>query len=62
VEIIEQHRAAPIPRLPSALKKYQALIDRLLAKNPAERFGSAQEVIVSLRALAPAAVSRRPNT
>ena len=61
-EIIEQHRAAPIPRLPAALKKYQPLIDRLLAKNPAERYGSAQEVVVSLRALAPVPVSRRVNT
>jgi serine/threonine protein kinase len=62
VEIVEQHRAAPIPKLPPALKKYQPLIDRLLAKNPAERYGSAQEVIASLRALAPAPVSRRVNT
>ena len=62
VDIVEQHRAAPIPRLPPALKKYQSLIDRLLAKNPAERHGSAQEVIASLRALAPAPVSRRVNT
>jgi tRNA A-37 threonylcarbamoyl transferase component Bud32/FixJ family two-component response regulator len=61
MEIIEQHRTAPIPKLPSALKKYQPLIDRLLAKNPAERYASAQEVIVNLRALAPAPVSRRVN-
>jgi serine/threonine-protein kinase PpkA len=61
MEIIEQHRTAPIPKLPSTLKKYQSLIDRLLAKNPAERYASAQEVIVNLRALAPAPVSRRLN-
>ena len=61
LEIIEQHRTAPVPRLPSTLKKYQPLIDRLLAKNPAERPASAQEVIVNLRELAPAPVSRRLN-
>jgi tRNA A-37 threonylcarbamoyl transferase component Bud32/FixJ family two-component response regulator len=61
-EIIDQHRTAPIPRLPAALKKYQALIDRLLAKKPADRFASAQEVIVSLRTFAATPASRRVDS
>lgn len=35
--IILQHLTAPIPRLPEAFSRYQALIDSLLAKDPAQR-------------------------
>jgi serine/threonine-protein kinase PpkA len=58
-EIVERHRTASIPRLPGALKKYQILLDRLLAKKPADRCASAQEAIVRLRALAATNISRR---
>lgn len=39
-----QHVHAEIPRLPEALKGYQTLVDRLLAKNPDSRFQSAREL------------------
>lgn len=58
-EIVELHRTAPVPRLPDSLKRYQILVDRMLAKNPADRCASAQEAIVRLRALAAAHISRR---
>jgi eukaryotic-like serine/threonine-protein kinase len=38
--IIFMHRKAPIPRLPDELASFQPLIDRFLAKVPAERFES----------------------
>jgi serine/threonine protein kinase len=41
--IIYKHSHAAIPRLPESLQSYQALLDRLLAKNPDERLQSAAE-------------------
>ncbi len=38
------HVHGEIPRLPAALAGYQSLMDRLLAKNPDERFQSAREL------------------
>jgi serine/threonine protein kinase len=43
--VIIQHREAPIPRLPSQLARYQPLIDRMLAKDPAQRFQSVAELL-----------------
>ena len=48
VEVVYQHINSPIPRLPTDLKRYQELIDRLLAKDPTERFESAAAVVESL--------------
>jgi tRNA A-37 threonylcarbamoyl transferase component Bud32/DNA-binding response OmpR family regulator len=41
--IIYMHRNAPLPRLPEPLAELQPLIDRLLAKQPADRFVDALE-------------------
>jgi serine/threonine protein kinase len=43
--VIIQHRQAPIPQLPDDLAKYQPAIDRMLAKQPKDRFASAQAVL-----------------
>ncbi|MGH8522586.1 MAG: hypothetical protein ACREU9_14445, partial [Gammaproteobacteria bacterium] len=43
--LLRQHINAPIPRLPPQLSAYQALVDRLLAKRPEDRYQSASEVI-----------------
>lgn len=47
-QLISMHMNAPIPQLPGDLAKYQPLIDGLLAKDPDERFQSANDVILGL--------------
>jgi class 3 adenylate cyclase len=47
-EVIAQHVGAPIPRLPAALAGYQCLVDRMLAKRPADRFASAQSLLAMI--------------
>jgi formylglycine-generating enzyme required for sulfatase activity len=39
------HISDPVPQLPGHLRIYQTLIDRLLAKNPDERFADARELM-----------------
>ncbi|MDP9014597.1 MAG: protein kinase [Pseudomonadota bacterium] len=48
-DIVQAHRSTPVPRLPGSRQHYQILIDRLLAKAPANRFASAQEALAYLR-------------
>ena len=47
--VIYKHAKEPIPRLPATLAALQPMIDRLLAKNPEERYPSADAVIRALR-------------
>jgi len=47
--IIYQHIHADLPRLPDKLHRFQFLINRLLAKEPDHRFGSAGELLTGLR-------------
>ncbi|HEX8964315.1 MAG TPA: protein kinase [Rhodocyclaceae bacterium] len=42
--LLAQHLSAPVPTLPVALAQLQELLDRMMAKNPADRFGSATEL------------------
>lgn len=42
--IVAAHLKAPVPRLPRRLAGYQPVLDRLLAKDPDERFESAREL------------------
>jgi len=47
--IVYKHRKEAVPRLPEKFAALQPLTDRLLAKSPAERFGSAAELATELR-------------
>jgi serine/threonine protein kinase len=50
-EIFAAHLAAPVPRLPQRVLRYQPIIDRLLAKDPADRYPSAALFIEDLSAV-----------
>jgi tRNA A-37 threonylcarbamoyl transferase component Bud32/DNA-binding NarL/FixJ family response regulator len=50
-EILAAHRSAAVPRFPQALSAYQPIIDRLLAKDPKDRFAAAAEFLDALDAL-----------
>ena len=47
------HLNDPVPDLPAALAGWQPVLDRLLAKSPADRYGSAAELSKVLSASAP---------
>ena len=51
-EIFQGHRERPIPLLPAAQSRYQPLINRLLAKNPDERFATASQFLDALNSAA----------
>jgi eukaryotic-like serine/threonine-protein kinase len=44
-EIMSRHRDAPVPKLPSGLREFQPLVDRLLAKSAKRRVSNARELI-----------------
>jgi hypothetical protein len=46
--IIWKHRHAPLPRLPAACAACQPVLDRLVAKRPADRFPSARALLETL--------------
>jgi serine/threonine-protein kinase PpkA len=48
------HVHEPIPRLPEGLERWQSLVDRAMAKLPAERFDDCAAFIEGLRETAPA--------
>jgi len=46
------HVFEPVPRLPAHLEDWQALIDRALAKDPAERFADSEQFVAAIEAVA----------
>jgi len=48
VAIAIKHLTAPIPKLPVHLRSYQNLIDRLLAKDPEDRFQRGRELVSAI--------------
>ena len=46
--LVYEHIHTPIPILPSKLRRYQALLEKLLAKHPEDRFQSADELVAAL--------------
>lgn len=51
VAVAVKHISTPIPRLPSQLRYLQGLINKLLAKTPAERYQTGQEVVNAIEML-----------
>jgi hypothetical protein len=49
-DILAQHQHAPVPRLTGPAARHQPLVERLLAKRPAERFQSASDFLLALKA------------
>ena len=60
-DILAAHRSAPVPRLPEQFAAYQPIIDRLLAKNPKDRYASAAEFLDALDALRAELMARKPS-
>jgi serine/threonine-protein kinase PpkA len=52
IEMIQKHINDPIPPLPDALRRYEPLVLRLLAKVPEKRYQSAAEILDSIASLA----------
>ena len=50
-EIFAGHRSGAVPRLPARVARYQPLIDRLLAKAPADRYATAASFLADLNAV-----------
>jgi len=60
-DILAAHRGAPVPRMPDHLAPYQSIMDRLLAKDPKERFASAAEFLDALDVLRAELMTRKPS-
>ncbi len=56
--MIHQHLHAPIPLLPAGVAQYQPLIDRLLAKQPADRYDNAEALLAAMDAVSAEAGAR----
>jgi serine/threonine protein kinase len=50
IGVMCRHLSAPIPQLPLDLLRFQAVLERLLAKERQDRYQSARELIADLRA------------
>ena len=61
-ELLRMHVQAPPPRLPRELSAYQDLVDRLLAKKPAERFFCAADLVPYLETAGFAGALHLPTT
>ncbi|AFL76337.1 SUMF1/EgtB/PvdO family nonheme iron enzyme [Thiocystis violascens] len=48
VSLAMQHCTEPIPRLPESLAPYQPILDRMIAKQPEDRYASAGQLIRAL--------------
>lgn len=52
-DILAQHQTAPVPRLTGDAARLQPVLDRLLAKRPADRYQSASDFLQALKGLHP---------
>ncbi len=51
IAVALKHIKDPVPRLPDHLIRFQPVIDKLMAKNPEDRFQSAHDLIVAIERL-----------
>jgi serine/threonine-protein kinase PpkA len=59
VAVAIQHIQAPVPTLPDEFKAFQPIIDRMMAKDPADRFADGKECVAALdQFISPATVLR----
>lgn len=61
-EIFNGHRLAAVPPLPEALKRYQPVVNRLLAKKPENRYPSAAHFLQELETVAGPIAQKRRRT
>lgn len=54
-EMLEAHLKSPVPVLPVEQRQYQAIVERLMAKKPEDRYESAEELITELQVVEPSA-------
>jgi serine/threonine protein kinase len=59
-QILDQHRNAALPVLAGALAVYQPLLNKLMAKEPNQRFGSAREALEALEQISAPAEQAAP--
>lgn len=57
--LLAAHMFAPVPSLPESVGEYQGLLERLLAKDPASRFGHGEELAAHLLERWPLAAQAR---
>lgn len=62
IETIVAHLTQPIPLLPDELSGYQPLLERMIAKNPEDRVGSAKELVYMIRELRRSPPEPLPHT
>ena len=48
MEVLQQHVNSPLPPLPHSLSRYEDFLHKLVAKNRAERFAQAEEIIAAI--------------
>jgi hypothetical protein len=48
MEVLQQHVNTPLPPLPHSLSRYDDFLHKLVAKNRAERFAQAEEIIAAI--------------
>ena len=61
LDVVVQHVQAPLPRLPEPLRRYQPLIDGLMAKAPADRLPNAGALLREIEACSAPELGRRPT-
>jgi tRNA A-37 threonylcarbamoyl transferase component Bud32 len=60
-ELLAAHRISAVPRLPERLQAYQPILDKLMAKNPNDRYASAAQFLDALDTLRAEQNSRKPS-